>query len=353
MEVFNDYPWSICRKEEGMGARGHITREVDSTYYAAGQIKAIVKTIGLNLSTEVGDQIAFYCPFHNNTHTPSCSINESSGAWICFNPSCGESGNITELVKRVMQVNDFQALRLIMSHGKIQTDSFEDELNSVLDDKPEFVEFPQETLDRLHADLAGNKNARDYLVSRGINEESMKHFKLGYSNAMGMVVTPVHSPDGIPVGIVGRSISDKRFKNSNNLPKSKTLFNIHRAKRIGSNVIIVESNFDAIRVHQAGFPNVVATLGGHISQDNLNLLNRYFNKIIIMTDSDLAGRELGNSIGSRLRNKDILWASHEYGKIYPHDAKDAGDMTDEEIKACINNAVSNIEYQSWAHDNKN
>lgn len=333
-----------------MQSRGNIPREIDSTHYSAGQVKTIVKSIGLNLFSEVGDQIAFYCPFHNNTHTPSCSINESSGAWICFNPSCSESGTILDLVKRVMQINDFQALRLIMSHGKIKSDAFEDELNAVLDDKPEFEEFPQETLNRLHAGLFENQEAKLYLISRGINEESIKHFGLGFSGSTNMVITPVHSPEGIPVGLVGRSISDKKFKNSNNLPKSKTLFNIHRAKRIGSNVIIVESNFDAIRVHQAGFPNVVATLGGHMSPNNLNLLNRYFNKIIIMTDSDSAGRELGNSIASRLRNKDILWASHEYGKIYPHEAKDAGDMTDEEIKSCINNSVSNIEYQSWVQD---
>ena len=69
-----------------------------------------------------------------------------------------------------------------------------------------------------------------------------------------------------------------------------------------------------------------------------------------MTDSDHAGRELASSIASRLKNKDLLWASYEYGKIYPHDAKDAGDMTEEEIKACIKNAVSNIEYQSWTHE---
>jgi hypothetical protein len=42
-----------------------------------------------------------------------------------------------------------------------------------------------------------------------------------------------------------------------------------------------------------------------------------------------------------------LWASYEYGKIYPHDAKDAGDMTEKEIIACIKNAVSDIEYRSW------
>ena len=151
----------------------------------------------------------------------------------------------------------------------------------------------------------------------------------------------------MPIGIVGRSIEGKTFKNSTDLPKSKTLFNIHRAKKIGGNVIVVESNFDAIRIHQAGFPNVVATLGGFLSKEQHSLLNKYFNKIIIMTDADAAGRELGSAIADKLRNKDILWSSYEYGKIYPHDAKDAGDMTDEEIKACINNAVSNIEYRSW------
>jgi DNA primase len=175
----------------------------------------------------------------------------------------------------------------------------------------------------------------------------MTHFKLGYSEAQGMVIVPVHSPNGVPVGLVGRSIAEKKFKNSTNLPKNKTLFNIHRAKRIGDQVIIVESSFDAIRIHQAGFPNVIATLGGHISTDNLNLLNRYFNKVIIMTDADKAGRELGISISNKLKNKDILWASYSYGKIYPHDAKDAGDMTENEIKLCINNAVSDIEYKSW------
>jgi DNA primase len=178
----------------------------------------------------------------------------------------------------------------------------------------------------------------------------MKYFWLGYSSPTNMVSVPVHSPDGMPVGLVGRSISEKKFKNSTNLPRSKTMFNIHRAKKIGDNVIIVESSFDAIRVHQAGFPNVIATLGGHISTENIGLINRYFNKVTLMTDADHAGRELANSIASRLKNKDLLWASYEYGKIYPHDAKDAGDMTEEEIKACIKNAVSNIEYQSWTHD---
>ena len=66
-----------------------------------------------------------------------------------------------------------------------------------------------------------------------------------------------------------------------------------------------------------------------------------------MTDSDEPGRKLGLNIANRLKSKNILWASYEYGKIYPHDAKDAGDMTDEEIKLCIDNAISDFEYRSW------
>jgi DNA primase len=347
MEVLNDTPWRICRKEEGMSIRGHNPGKINSTQYAPNHIKSIIKNLGIEITAEPGNEVMFYCPFHSNRHTASCCINKSTGVWLCFNPSCGESGTLIELVKRVSDKNDFEAMRFISAQETEALDNFDSIVADLFEDKPEFEEFPQETLDRLHADLAGNKSARDYLESRGINVDSMKHFQLGYSPAMNMVVTPVHSPDGLPIGIVGRSIEGKAFKNSTNLPKSKTLFNIHRAKKIGGHVIIVESNFDAIRLHQAGFPNVVATLGGFLSVEQQNLLNRYFNRITIMTDSDLAGRELGSSIANRLKNKDILWASHEYGKIYPHDAKDVGDMTDEEIKTCITNSVSDIEYRSW------
>ncbi len=320
--------------------------ETNSTY-TPSHIKAVVKALGLNVLSDSNDNLSLYCPFHNNTHTYSFSISSISGAWLCFNPSCGESGSLTDLVKRILSKNDFQALRFIMSQANSEEDSFDEELRSMLEDKPEFQEFSQSVLDKLYQDLGNNKEAQDYLISRNILLDSMHYFKLGYSVNMGMVTVPIHSPDGLPLGLVGRSISDKRFKNSTNLPKNKTMFNIHRAKRVGGNVIVVESAFDAIRVHQAGFPNVVATLGGHISKDNISSLNRYFNKIFIMTDSDEAGRQLGLNIADRLKNKEVLWASHEYGKIYPHDAKDAGDMSDDEIKQCISHAVSDIEYRSW------
>jgi DNA primase len=347
MEVLNDFTWSLCGKEEGMAIRGNYTRKDDSTKYSSAHIKSIVKELGIHIAGETNVEVSFYCPFHSNRHSASCSISKSSGAWLCFNPACGESGTLVDLVKRIMHKNDFEAIRFISKSEAEVLDNFEEVMNDMFEEKPDFVEFSQDVLSNLHKEILESEDGKTYFGSRGINLESINYFSLGYSAKQGMVIVPVHSPDGVPVGLVGRSISDKKFKNSTNLPRNKTMFNIHRAKRIGDHVIVVESSFDAIRVHQAGFPNVVATLGGHISQDNIKLLNRHFNKITIMTDSDQAGRQLGFNLAGKLRNKDLLWASYEYGKIYPHGAKDAGDLTDEEIKACIKNSVSDIEYRSW------
>ena len=347
MEVLNEHPWCLCGKEEGMAIRGYNTREVDTTHYTPNHIKSILKSIGLEIVGETGNDFLCYCPFHSNRHTSSFSVSREKGAFICFNPSCGEAGTLQELVKRVMHKNDFEAMRFIATKETESLENFDELLAESMQDKPVFEEFNKDILDKLSSDRWNSVEASNYFLSRGINHESMDYFELGYSSNMGMVTVPVHNPDGMPIGIVGRSIEGKSFKNSTNLPKSKTLFNIHRAKKIGAHVIVVESSFDAIRVHQAGFPNVVATLGGFLSTEQQNLLNRHFNKITIMTDADQAGRELGKSIVNKLKFKDLLWASCEYGKIYPHDAKDAGDMTDEEIKTCIKNSVSDIEYRSW------
>ena len=296
---------------------------------------------------ETGNDFLAYCPFHSNRHSSSFSVSKEFGAWLCFNPACGESGTLIDLVKRITNRNDYEALRFISVKEAEVLSNFDDLLEDTLEEKPDFIEFDSTTIEKLTSEMKQYEDGRVYMHGRGFTDETLEYFNVGYSSNRNMVTVPVHSPDGICVGVVGRSIKEKEFKNSPGLPRNSTLFNIHRAKRIGATCIIVESSFDAMRVHQAGFPNVVATLGGHISSNNLSLLNRYFNRIIIMTDNDQAGRALGNNIFNKLRNKDVLWASYEYGKIYPHDAKDAGDMTDQEIKTCINNSVSHIEYVSW------
>lgn len=311
--------------------------------YSPSHMRAIVRQLGLHVVSETSHDFLCLCPFHGNRHTPSFSVSHQKGLYLCFNPSCGASGTIVELVKNMTHRNEFEALRFIIAAQKESVAKFEDELAEILDDKPEFEEFSQETLDRLYNGMTNE--GREYLNGRGINDDSIDHFKLGYSQSQRMVIVPVHSPDGIPVGLVGRSIEGKSFKNSTGLPRNKTMFNIHRARRASSTAIVVESSFDAIRVHQSGYPNVIATLGGSMSKINLNNINRNFNKVIIMTDADTAGRELGKTIASSLKNKEILWAHYSNDMLYPHDAKDVGDMTEEEIRTCIENALADYEYR--------
>lgn len=214
--------------------------------------------------------------------------------------------------------------------------------------------------------------AHTYMIGRGFDEDTLDYFKIGYSAKQNMVVVPMHDPNGMPIGLIGRSIADKRFKNSTGLPKAKTCWNFHRAKRTGDTVIVCEASFDAMRIHQAGYPNVVALLGGHVTDMHLAQLSRTFSKIIIMTDFDhkqyrpncrmcnykkcrghRPGRDLGRAIQSRLPNKRVLWAAYDDTCVYPHDAKDAGDMTDNEIRQCLKNAISNLEYTQWSIEDTN
>jgi len=138
-----------------------------------------------------------------------------------------------------------------------------------------------------------------------------------------MVTIPVASPDGVSVGFVGRSVEGKDFKNTPGLPKSKVLFNLHRVKTAGK-VYVVESSFDAIRLDQCGFP-AVATLGSNVSKIQTDLLQKYFNNIIVIADNDEAGGNMKEKIVERLGSRvTVINIDKQY--------KDIGDMSDEAIK---------------------
>jgi DNA primase len=151
----------------------------------------------------------------------------------------------------------------------------------------------------------------------------MKKFLLGFSEKQDMVTVPVHSPSGMPVGFVGRSIEGKEFKNTPGLPKSKVLFNLHRVKT-ADKVYVVESSFDAIRLDQVGLP-AVATLGANVSNFQIDLLQKYFNNIIVIADNDEAGGNMKTRIEEKLGARvSVLQLNKEY--------KDIGDMSNEDIK---------------------
>jgi DNA primase len=176
---------------------------------------------------------------------------------------------------------------------------------------------------RLNQQALDSPRAMRYYSGRLVSEDSVKKFGLGFSEKQDMVTIPVHSPDGTEVGFVGRSIEGKDFKNTPGLPKSKVLFNLHRVKT-SSKVYVVESSFDVIRLDQCGFP-AVATLGANVSNFQTDLLQKYFNNIIVIADNDEAGGNMKDKIVERLGSRvNVVKLDKQY--------KDIGDMSDEDIK---------------------
>jgi DNA primase len=294
------------------------SRRNKSNIYAPEQIKRILSGSGIQIESEVDSDYIIFCPFHNNNRTPAGEIDKNNGTFFCF--SCHHVCNLEEFVMHVSGRTYFESVRFIKSK-EVQT-NLEDEVIKKLVTKPEFTPYDQLLIKRLNTQALESPRAMRYFAGRLITEESVKKFGLGFSEKQDMVTIPVHSPDGMDVGFVGRSIEGKDFKNTPGLPKSKTLFNIHRVKT-ASRVYVVESSFDAIRLDQVGFP-AVATLGANVSNAQTDLLQKYFNDIIVIADNDEAGGNMKNKIADRLGSRvSVIKLDKQY--------KDIGDMPDDEI----------------------
>lgn len=225
----------------------------------------------------------------------------------------------------------FQAVRFIKSLE--ESVDLGAQIEQSLIKKEAYTEYPQQDVTRLHEAAMASERAVSYYKGRKITTESMSKFELGYSEKRDMVTIPVHSPDGLLLGFVGRSVEGKDFKNTPGLPKGKTLFNLNRVKS-SKNVYVVESSFDAIRLDQCGFA-AVATLGSNVSNFQIDLLKKYFNDIIIIADNDEAGKTMVNKLKDKLRSKlSVISLDQQH--------KDVGDMTDDEIKALSNDFDKSI-----------
>lgn len=295
-------------------------RRNKTNIYTKEQIKRVLSGAGVDIESEVDSDYIIFCPFHNNNRTPAGEIDKSTGKFFCF--SCH---HVTDLIEFVMHTSGrtyFESIRFIKSK-EIETD-LEQDINKKLYVKPDFVLYDELILKRLYNNLLSSDRAKDYFKYRKINTASWAKFSLGYSEKQDMVTVPVHSPDGMPVGFVGRSIEGKEFKNTPGLPKAKTLFNLNRVKS-ADKVYVVESSFDAIRLDQVGFP-AVATLGSNVSNTQIELLQKYFNNIIVIADNDEAGGNMKTKIIEKLGSRvSVIQLNKQY--------KDIGDMLDEDIKS--------------------
>lgn len=294
-------------------------RRNNSNIYTEEQIKRVLTGAGVTIESEVDSDFIIFCPYHGNHRTPAGEIDKTSGLFFCF--SCHKIADLIEFVMHMTNRSYFESARYIKS--KETASNIEMEINRKLIEKPDFVQFDELLIQRLNQQALDAPRAMRYYNGRLITDESVNKFKLGFSEKQDMVTIPVHSPDGMAVGFVGRSVEGKEFKNTPGLPKAKLLFNLHRVKT-ADKVYVVESSFDAIRLDQVGFP-AVATLGANVSNNQIELLKKYFNNIIVIADNDEAGGNMKQKIIDKLGSRvSVIQLEKQY--------KDIGDMTDDQIK---------------------
>jgi len=342
-----------------MEVRGMAERRTGTTY-DKDQIRATIDGLGIDVAAETYSDFLCYCPFHSNTVSPSFTVGVENGLYICHNASCkaSEGGNLVKLVLLLSDRSDMEALRYIKKKGS-ETQRPLAEKIAAMQAEERWPMLPQLKVDELVEQFWNHAPAIEYMTETrgyskqterhvgGFDESTLREYEVGYDPDKDMVVVPIHDKDGNPIGVNGRSIEGKRFKLSKRLPRNKVLFNMHRAKRAGGTVIMCESQFDVLRVYQAGFPNAVCVMGSHVSKEQAHLLQRYFDRLVIMTDADKAGRKMGHTLSAMVPGMRVEWAIHDWGVIYPHGAKDAGDMTIEEIRYVLNNSVSDVAYKSY------
>ena len=318
------------------------------TVLDADQVREIIESLGVNIAGDTSTDFICYCPFHSNSYSPAFTISKHTGLYMCHNPSCSAArgGNLIKIMVLLGDKGPMEARRILAMKSVESGKSLFDKIIE-LQDESDIKTINPELVSSMEENYSKSPRAKAYMESRGFDEDTTRYFRVGYDPKSDMVLVPIFNPQGEPVGFNGRTVEGKRFRLSKDLPRNEMLFNLHNAKRHGGTAIVCESQFDVMKMHQAGFPNGVCFLGSSISDRQIYLLQRYFNRIIIMTDADPAGRKAGHTLSQKLRGVAIEWAIWEWGVIYPHDAKDVGDMTLEEIRYCIKNAVSDISYRTY------
>jgi DNA primase len=250
------------------------------------------------------DQLQGRCPIHRGHRDDSFRAHLTKNVFYCF--ACQARGNVLDFVAAMEQCSIREAaLRLqqwfgISAAGVRVYPAAADRQNQKLVRKEEGSNLP------LRFALRGVETNHPYLAQRGIDPATAAEFGVGFYPGPGLmsgcIVIPIRNPHGQLVAYAGRAPDGRSPKDKvpAGFRKTLELFNLQRAVATSSKtVILVEGYFDCMRVHQAGFPWVVALMGSSLSVQQAALL-RHFHGIVLMLDGDMAGRIASQAIAARL-----------------------------------------------------
>jgi len=268
------------------------------------------------------------CPFHSEK-TPSFTVSDEFQTWHCF--GCGEHGDVFSFLMKVENLTFAEALERLAKRAGVELERFQGRQTG-----------RKELLGRINSLAAAYYSellkrtpvAMDYLRSRGLSDQTIEQFRLGYAapawdgfvrfatrknadlkdvaqagliirNDRGgyydrfrhRIVFPILDIQERIIGFGGRALGDEqpKYLNSPETPlfsKTRSLYGLNLARKSiaeSGSAVVVEGYMDVITAHQAGFPNCVATLGTALTLEHINILSRYTKKVVLAYDSDSAG----------------------------------------------------------------
>lgn len=242
------------------------------------------------------------CPIHQGQGTEAFHANLGRNAFHCF--ACGAGGNVLDFVAKMEGCSVREAaLRLQASQGPGVGATG---VSSSGPERRELVTKKRESNPPLGFSLKVD-GTHPYLARRAIDPLTAGHFGVGYYSGRGVmsqrIAIPIHDPQGGLVAYCGRALDGAipRYRFPVGFQKSQVLFNYHRARAAGKDrVIVVEGFFDCLRVHQAGFPCVVALMGARLSAAQKSLLGDRFTHVVLLLDGDQTGRAATAQIARNL-----------------------------------------------------
>jgi DNA primase len=275
------------------------------------------------------------CPFHNEK-TPSFMVNADKNIFKCF--GCGAGGDAFTFLQKINKQTFAEVIADLANKFNIKLSYSTENIEL----KTQITDLNKLTANFFSENLltkSTGKKAKEYLNNRGINDDIIREFNIGYApegwdnlikhmtqdhkisrdimDKAGLIthkaesdsyydrfrdriMIPIHNERGNIIAFGGRALGDEnnpKYLNSPETPvfyKGKNLYGLYQAKdsiQSEDGVIIVEGYFDAISVFANGIKNVVATLGTALTSDQLKLLGKYTEskRLYMAFDADAAG----------------------------------------------------------------
>ena len=298
----------------------------------------IVKIVGEYVKLrKAGVNLVGLCPFHQEK-TPSFAVHPVKQIFHCF--GCGVGGNVFKFLMLIENLSFPEALQRVAEKAGVKlTKYYRDAPSDTAAREREALQKIHEVAARYFAAQLGatveGRAARTYLADRGLSDEVISHFRLGYAPSEGhallkhleaagfspemmersglvlaeaegrrrldrfrrRLIFPIARESGAVVAFGGRALGEDlpKYLNSPETPiytKSRVLFHLDRAAqaiRKTDEAILVEGYMDAIAVASAGLEQVVASCGTSLTASQARLLARYTRRVVVNYDPDFAG----------------------------------------------------------------